>query len=57
MQNIDEVLLHKHCKEGAYVATQFFTQLLIKFLKKKPKIVKTNNKKPKNIFLMYLRRL
>jgi hypothetical protein len=25
MQNIEEVLLRKHCKEGASVATQFFT--------------------------------
>jgi len=33
MQNIDEVFLCKHCKEGAFVATQF----LINFFKKKQK--------------------
>jgi hypothetical protein len=25
------VLLHKHCKEGAFVATQFLTHILINF--------------------------
>jgi len=25
IQNIDKVLLRKHCKEGAFVATQYFT--------------------------------
>jgi hypothetical protein len=47
MQNIDEVLLRKHCKEGASIATQFLTQYLISF-KKKPKIAK-NNENPKKM--------
>jgi hypothetical protein len=47
MQDIDDVLLRKHCKEGAYVATQFLTHVLIKKIKK-IKIAK-NNKNPKKI--------
>jgi hypothetical protein len=50
-------LLRKHCKEGASVATQFLTHVLIKFLKN-PKITK-NKKNPKkicffNIFALFL---
>jgi hypothetical protein len=53
MQDIDDFLLRKHCKEGASVATQFLTHVLIKFLKN-PKLTK-NNKNPKKIcFLIYL---
>jgi hypothetical protein len=35
MQNFDEILLHKHCKEDAYVVTHFLP--LIKKYKKKIK--------------------
>ena len=52
MQDIDDVLLRKHCKEGAYVATQFLTHVLIKKLKK-IKIAK-NNKNPKKIHFWYI---
>jgi len=41
-------LLRKHCKEGASVATQFLTHVLINF-QKNPKIAK-NNENPKNMF-------
>jgi hypothetical protein len=43
MQNIDEVLLHKHCKEGAFVATYFFYLIFYK-LKKNRKITMKNLK-------------
>ena len=41
-------LLRKHCKEGASVATQFFTQVFDIF-SKNPKIEK-NKENPKNMF-------
>jgi hypothetical protein len=41
-------LLRKHCKEGASVAIQFLTHVLINF-QKNPKIAK-NNENPKNMF-------
>ena len=44
-------MLRKHCKEGASVATQFLTNVLINF-QKNLKIEK-NNESPKNIFLIY----
>jgi hypothetical protein len=44
-------LLRKHCKEGASVATQFLTNILINF-QKNLKIEK-NNENPQNIFLIY----
>ena len=53
MQNIDEFLLRKHCKEGASVATQFLTYIFDKF-SEKSKIAKKTKKNPKNVFLMYL---
>jgi len=34
MQNIEEFLLRKHCKEGASVATQFLTHIFDKFTEK-----------------------
>jgi hypothetical protein len=37
MQNIEEFLLRKHCKEGAFVATQFLTHVFDKFSEKKQK--------------------
>jgi hypothetical protein len=37
MQNIEEFLLRKHCKEGASIATQFFTHVFDKFLEKTKK--------------------
>jgi hypothetical protein len=55
MQNIEEVLLRKHCKERASVATQFLTQCLDKFLKKTKNSKKTM-KPQKNAFLIYLHR-
>jgi len=56
MQNIDKVLICKHCKEGESVAIQFLTQSLIQFFLKKQKIVK-HNKNPKNMFLTSFRHL
>jgi len=47
-------LLRKHCKEGASVATQFLTHVLINF-QKNPKIAK-NIENPKNTFLIHLHR-
>jgi hypothetical protein len=41
-------LLRKHCKEGASVATQFLTRVLVN-CQKNPKIAK-NIKNPKNTF-------
>jgi len=41
MQNIDEVLLRKHCKEGAFVATQFLINVFLKKPKKQKKTKKT----------------
>ena len=55
MQDIDDVLLRKHCKEGASVVTQFLTLVLIKLLKN-PKITKNNKKIQKIVFLIYLHR-
>ena len=43
------VLLRKHCKEGASVATQFLTHVLINF-QKNPKIAKKHWKSQKYIF-------
>ena len=43
------VLLRKHCKEGASVATQFLTHVLINF-QKNPKIAKNIENKKKYIF-------
>jgi hypothetical protein len=40
MQNIDDVLLRKHCKEGAYVVTYFWVPH-----KKMKKIQKNTHKK------------
>jgi hypothetical protein len=37
MQNINDVLLRKHCKEGTSVATQFFTHVFDKFSEKNQK--------------------
>jgi hypothetical protein len=34
MQNIEEFLLRKHCKEGASVATQFLTLIFDKNFRK-----------------------
>jgi hypothetical protein len=39
------VLLRKHCKEGAFVATQFLTHVLINFQKKSKN--RKNNENPK----------
>jgi len=47
-------LLRKHCKEGASVATQFLTHVLINF-QKNPKIAK-NNENPKKYLYIYLHR-
>jgi hypothetical protein len=46
-------LLCKHCKEGASVATQFFTHVLINFQKKIPKIAKNNENKKKTFFNIF----
>ena len=46
MQNIKEVFLRQYCKEGAYVATQFFTNVFLK----KPKIAKKQWNPPKMHF-------
>jgi len=54
MQNIEEFLFHKHCKEGAYVATQFLTHVFDKFSEKKTKIAKKQWKPQKKAFLIYL---
>ena len=43
------VLLRKHCKEGASVATQFLTHVLINF-QKNPKIAKNIENPKKYIF-------
>jgi hypothetical protein len=43
MQNIEDVLLRKHIKEGASVATQFLTHVFFINFQKKPKIEKKNN--------------
>jgi hypothetical protein len=48
-------LLRKHCKEGASVATQFFTHVLENF-QKTPKIAKQHQKSKKIRFLIYLHR-
>jgi hypothetical protein len=41
MQNLDEILLCKRCKEGAFVVTLFFTpQKNQKLIKEKKKIQK-----------------
>jgi hypothetical protein len=53
MQNIEKFLLRKHCKEGASVATQFFTHIFDKISKKYQKKAK-NNETPKFAFLIYL---
>jgi len=57
MQNIEEVLLRKHCKERASVATQFLTQCLDKFLKKTKNSKKTMKPQKKcilDIFASFL---
>jgi hypothetical protein len=46
MQNIEDVLLRKHIKEGASVATQFLTHVFFINFQKKPKIEKKNNENP-----------
>jgi hypothetical protein len=46
-------LLRKHCKEGAYVATQFLTHVFDKFSEKNKNSKKTM-KTPKKAFLIYL---
>jgi hypothetical protein len=43
MRNIEEFLLRKHCKEEAFVATQFFTHVFDKFSEK----IKNSKKKKK----------
>jgi len=48
-KNFEEFLLCKHCKEGASVATQFLTHVLINF-QKNPKITK-NIENPKNKYV------
>jgi hypothetical protein len=48
MQNIEEFLLRKHCKEGASVATQFLTHVFDKFLEK-IKNSKKNNENPQKM--------
>jgi hypothetical protein len=53
MQNLEEFLLHKHCKKGASVAIQFFTHIFDKFSEKIKKSKKTM-KTPKFAFLIYL---
>jgi len=57
MQNIEEFLLRKHCKEGASVATQFLTYIFDKFSEKIKKKQK-NNENPKicifDIFASFL---
>jgi hypothetical protein len=50
IQNIDKVLLHKHCKEPICCYPIFYS-IFDKFSKKK------NNKNPKNMFLASLRHL
>jgi len=45
MQNIDEVLLHKHCKEGASVATYFFYLIFYKLKKNKDRKITMKNPK------------
>ena len=47
------VLLRKHCKEGAFVATQFLTHVSVNF-HKNPKIAKNIENKKKYVFLIYL---
>jgi hypothetical protein len=54
MQNIEGFLLRKHCKEGASVATQFFTHVFDNFLEKNQKKQKNNENPKKNVFLIYL---
>ena len=49
------ILLRKHCKEGASVATQFLTHVMINF-QKNPKNSKKTLKTQKNTFLIYLHR-
>jgi hypothetical protein len=49
MQNIEEFLLRKHCKEGASVATQFLTHIFDKF-SEKSKIAKKQRKTQKMYF-------
>jgi hypothetical protein len=53
MQNIEEFLLCKHCKEGASVATQFLTHVFDKFLEKIKKIAKNNENPKKCIFHIF----
>jgi hypothetical protein len=50
MQNIEEFLLRKHCKEGAYVATQFLTHVFDKFSEKNKNSKKTMKTPKKSIF-------
>jgi hypothetical protein len=50
MQNIEEFLLRKHCKEGASVATQFLTRVFDKFTEKTKKEQKNNENPKKCIF-------
>jgi len=56
MQNIEGFLLRKHCKEGASVATQFFTHVFDNFLEKnqKKKTMKTPKKCIFDIFASFL---
>jgi len=54
MQNIEEFLLRKYCKEGASVATQFLTYIFDKFSEKIKKRKKKTMKTPKFAFLIYL---
>ena len=53
MQNIDEFLLRKHCKEGASVATQFLTHVFDIF-SKNPKIEKNKENPKKYVFNIFL---
>jgi hypothetical protein len=43
-------LLRKHCKEGAYVATQFLTHVFDKFSEKNKNSKKTMKTPKKSIF-------
>jgi hypothetical protein len=56
IQNIEEFLLRKHCKEGASVAIQLLTHVFDKFSEKIKKIAKKTMKTLKNVFLIYLHR-
>jgi len=52
MQNINDVLLRKHCKEGHLLLPNFLPMFLINF-QKKTKNSKKTMKTLKNAFLIY----